>query len=100
VLSKGYPLAFTTANTSALFNATERPNSTGVAAVVPGGRNKDQMMAEYFTTNVFAMPAAFTLGNAPGRPQHHGRQFHIRPNQRPDEQPAPGPGRTEDKVPT
>jgi hypothetical protein len=63
VFSKGYPLAFTTANTSGLFNATERPNSTGVAAAAPGGRSKDQMMAQYFTTSVFAIPAAFTLGN-------------------------------------
>src|SRR5262249_5511123 len=67
VFSKGYPLAFTTANTSGLFNATERPNSTGAAAVVPSRRSKHQMMAQSFTTSVFTLPASFTLGNV-GRP--------------------------------
>jgi hypothetical protein len=55
----GFPLSLSTPITG----GGNRPNSTGVSAALPGGRSRQQEIAEWFDVTQFILPAAFTNGN-------------------------------------
>ena len=63
-IQRGFPLGITTSrNLSNSFGGSQFPNNNGTSAELSG--DPQTRMDEYFRTDVFSQPPAFTFGNSP-----------------------------------
>jgi hypothetical protein len=65
-LQTGLPIVISqTLNQTNLGNTSQRPNNNGHSATLPGGRNVDQEIAQWFDVTAFSIAPAYTFGTAP-----------------------------------